>query len=207
MKIVLATKNQDKVKEIKQLLKDIAVEVFTLDHFPEIDEIIEDGVTLEQNAIKKAKTVFHRTGLIAVADDTGLEVDALAGKPGVFSSRFAGEDATYEDNVRKLLQQMEGISQSKRGARFRCVISIVGPGIAQSVDGVCSGMITRQKRGVAGFGYDPVFWVAEYGQTFAEMPLELKNRISHRGLALQKAKKVLQQLAANQQQDISYQRR
>ena len=207
MKIVLATKNQDKVKEIKQLLKDIAVEVFTLDHFPEIGEIIEDGVTLEQNAIKKAKTVFHRTGLIAVADDTGLEVDALAGKPGVFSSRFAGEDATYEDNVRKLLQRMEGIPESERGARFRCVISIVGPGIAQSVDAVCSGMITRQKRGVAGFGYDPVFWVAEYGQTFAEMPLELKNRISHRGLALQKAKKVLQQLAANQQQDISYQRR
>ena len=194
MKIVLATRNRDKVNEIRDLLIDLEVQILTLNDFPEVPEIIEDRETLEQNAYKKAKTVFDATGILSVADDTGLEVDALNGQPGVYSSRFAGEQATYDDNVNKLLQEMENVPDDQRSAIFRTVISIVGENINELVEGRCKGIIVRHKKGNGGFGYDPVFYVPEYRRTFAEMPLSLKNQISHRGQALQKAIKILKQI-------------
>jgi XTP/dITP diphosphohydrolase len=195
LKLVLATHNRDKVREIKALLQNTSFEVLTLDDFLDIREIEEDGETLEQNAYKKAKTVFDKTGLLTLADDTGLEVDALNGRPGVYSSRFSGENATYEDNVNKLLELMEDVPDPGRDAQFRCVISIVGQDINELVEGICPGKIIRDKRGDRGFGYDPVFYVPQYQKTLAEMDLELKNIISHRGIALKKAIQILNQVA------------
>jgi len=195
LKLVLATHNRDKVKEIKALLKNTSFQVLTLDDFPEILEIEEDGETLEQNAYKKAKVVFDRTGLLTLADDTGLEVNALDGRPGVYSSRFSGENATYESNVNKLLDSMKQVPDSERNAQFRCVISIVGQNIKEFAEGICKGKILRDKRGDRGFGYDPVFYVSDYKKTLSEMDLELKNIISHRGLALKKAIQILNQIA------------
>jgi len=194
LKIVLATRNRDKIREIRQVLAGLEIEILKLDQFPEIPEVEEDGQTIEQNALKKAKTVSDATRLLALADDTGLEVDYLDGQPGVYSSRFAGEAATYDDNCNKLLELMKGVPESQRTARFRCIIAITGFDIEQTVEGVCEGFITNEKRGSQGFGYDPVFYVPDYNQTFAEMSLDLKNKISHRGLALEKARKFLQEI-------------
>jgi len=196
LEIVLATRNLDKVREIKDILSGSEINVLTLDNFPQIPELVEDGDTLEQNAYKKAKTVFDITGLLTLADDTGLEVDALDGQPSVYSSRFAGENVSYDDNVNKLLEVMTKVPQNKRTARFRCVIALIGPNIEQFAEGICEGKILAEKRGLQGFGYDPVFFVTEYNKTFAEIPLILKNKISHRGLALQKAITILKQIAA-----------
>ncbi|MFZ5516857.1 MAG: XTP/dITP diphosphatase [Candidatus Zhuqueibacterota bacterium] len=194
MKIVLATRNRDKLREIQEIFKSLPLEIITMDYYPNIPEVIEDGATLEQNAIKKASEVHNATGLLAVADDTGLEVDYLDGRPGVYSSRFAGENASYDDNVNKLLATMQGVPDEKRLARFRCVISIIGNGIHELVEGSCPGVILTGKRGSGGFGYDPVFFVPRYNQTFAEMSLALKNEISHRGQALRLAKAVLERI-------------
>lgn len=194
LKMVLATRNRDKIREIKEVLAGLEIEILMLDQFPDIPEVVEDGQMIEQNALKKAKTVSEATQLLALADDTGLEVDYLGGQPGVYSSRFAGEEATYDENCNKLLELMKGVPDDQRTARFRCVIAVTGCDTEKMVAGVCEGFITNEKRGSQGFGYDPVFYVPEYGQTFAEMPLELKNKISHRGLALEKAGKLLQQM-------------
>ena len=199
LKIVLATRNKDKIREIKQALKGLNIDVLMLDQFPDVPEVIEDGATIKANALKKAKVVSESTQLLALADDTGLEVDYLKGQPGVYSSRFAGEDATYDDNCRKLLSLMEGVPWEQRTARFRCVIAIVGPGIEKLVQGTCEGFIIDEKRGKQGFGYDPLFYVPQYNQTFAEMPLALKNEISHRGVALKQGRKILQQMIEGKQ--------
>ncbi len=187
-KLVLATNNNHKVKEIRALLSDLPIDIHTLKEFPHIPEVIEDGKTLEANALKKARSIYMATGLLSLADDTGLEVDYLNGQPGVYSSRFAGENATYDMNNAKLLALMADVPLPQRTARFRCVMALVGDQTEVTLEGVCYGVITEAKQGVHGFGYDPLFYVPEYRQTFAEMPLTLKNRISHRGLALQKVK-------------------
>ena len=192
-RIVLATHNRDKLKEIRRLLDPAQFELLTLDDFDDFPEIEEDGATLEENALKKAREVYRATGLLSVADDTGLEVDALGGRPGVYSSRFAGEDASYADNVRKLLEEMKDVPQDERTARFRCVVAIVDGTRETTVEGICEGRITTEPRGRGGFGYDPVFWVPEAGKTFAEMSAEEKNAVSHRGRAFRKAAQVLQQ--------------
>ena len=192
-RIVLATHNRDKLKEIRRLLDPAQFELLTLDDFDDFPEIEEDGATLEENALKKAREVYRATGLLSVADDTGLEVDALGGRPGVYSSRFAGENASYADNVRKLLEEMKDVPPDERTARFRCVVAIVDRRRETTVEGVCEGRITTEPRGQGGFGYDPVFWVPEAGKTFAEMSAEEKNTISHRGRAFRKAAQVLQQ--------------
>ncbi len=194
MKIVLATRNKDKIREIAQALQGLDIELVTLDRFPQVPEVVEDGATLAENALKKARAIFQATQLLALADDTGLEVDFLNGLPGVYSSRFAGEGASYDDNCNKLLALMDGVPEALRTARFRCIIALVGPDIERLIEGSCEGLITAEKRGSEGFGYDPVFYVPEYNQTFAEMPLSLKNQISHRGQALKRARGVLQQL-------------
>ena len=196
LKIVLATRNIDKIREIENALSGLEYDMLTLDNFPAVPDIVEDGTTIEQNALKKANVVHNITGELSLADDTGLEVDFLDGKPGVLSSRFAGENATYDDNVEKLLSLMKGVPAEKRTARFRCVIALVNRSIEQTFEGVIEGVILDKKRGTQGFGYDPVFLVPAAGCTFAEMPLDYKNRISHRGLALKKARIFLDELAA-----------
>ena len=194
LKIVLATRNRDKIREIQEVLAGFEIEILILDQFPDIAEVVEDGQTIEQNALKKARTVSDATQLLTLADDTGLEVDYLDGQPGVYSSRFAGDGATYDDNCNKLLEFMKGVPENQRTARFRCIIAITGFDTEKMIEGVCEGFITNDKRGSQGFGYDPVFYVPEFDQTFAEMLLTLKNKISHRGLALEKASKFLQEM-------------
>jgi len=190
-KLLLATRNTDKVTEIKQALKDLDLEIISLTDMTGLPEVEEDQDTLVGNAVKKASIISEASGLPALADDTGLEVDALGGKPGVHSSRFAGENASYDDNVNKLLQQMEGVDQKRRSARFRCVMALAQEGKAETVEGCCEGVILTHRRGRNGFGYDPVFLVPQAGQTFAEMDLLQKNAISHRGLALARMKELL----------------
>jgi len=191
-KIVLATGNQDKVKEIVEILKNLDIELLTLENFPGVPEVVEDGKTLEENARKKARVISEFTKLPAVSDDTGLEVDYLNGAPGVYSSRYSGENATYADNVKKLLDDLENVPPGKRQARFRCAVVLYGENGAQIVEGVCEGEITDQLRGNGGFGYDPIFFVPEYDCTFAEMDLNLKNRISHRAKAFLKLRNLLE---------------
>jgi XTP/dITP diphosphohydrolase len=191
-KLLLATHNKHKAEEFQVMLRDFGVEVLTLDAFPQVGEIVEDAETIEGNALKKAKEVFERTGVPAMADDTGLEVFYLNKAPGVYSSRYAGPEATYADNCRKLLKSLKGVPPRRRGAQFRCVLVLVTPDAAPIfAEGVCPGVITESPRGEAGFGYDPIFLPDGYRQTFAEMPLDVKNGISHRGRAIQKMKELL----------------
>jgi len=181
--LVLATHNRDKVTEIRSSLAGLPVQILSLENFPGALEVEEDGDTLEANAIKKALAIHAHTQLPAVADDTGLMVDALNGAPGVYSSRFAGAKATYADNVQKLLRMMEGIPLPQRTAEFRTVMALALNGKTHLVEGKCRGLITLAPAGNRGFGYDPVFFVPELNKTFAELTLAEKNQISHRGKA------------------------
>ncbi len=199
MHIVLATRNQHKKQELIALLRGLDITIRTLDDFPEAPEVIEDGDTCEANAMKKAVEIARYTGLTAVADDTGLEVDALGGRPGVFAARYAGEQATYEDNCRKLLHELQGIPAERRRGRFVTVAAIATPdGKQMSATGVLEGVIAEEPTGSHGFGYDPVFVLPEYGQTLAQLSPEVKNRISHRARAFTQAKTLLEQLMAEQ---------
>ncbi len=191
MKIVLATHNHDKEIELRDLLCDLDVEICSLSDYPDIGEIEETGTTLLENSLLKARIVFAKTGHSAIADDTGLEVDALDGAPGIYSARFAGLDATYEDNLNKLLFSMEEVSEERRSARFRTVISFVDGNQELWTEGHIDGKIIDFPRGNSGFGYDPVFYIPQLEKTFAELSTEEKNKISHRGLALQKLRKIL----------------
>jgi len=192
--ILIATRNRDKIREITAKLASLGVTVKSFLDFSEIPEVIEDGETLEANALKKAETGFKSTGIPTLADDTGLEVDALGGAPGVFSSRYAGEEATYSDNRRKLIDAIKDVPDDKRQAAFRTVVTIYDEKGSTQVEGKCDGIIIAEERGDGTFGYDPVFYVPEYGQTFAEMDLKLKNKISHRGLAFGKAMEVIKEI-------------
>ncbi len=192
MDLVLATGNRDKQREMKAFLQDLALTIRTLDEFPAAPAVIEDGETCRSNAAKKAREIARFTGLLTLADDTGLEVDALGGRPGVFAARYAGPHATYEDNCRKLLDELTGVPVDQRGARFLTVVAIADSDAAvEFVEGVLQGRIADCGSGMHGFGYDPVFVVPELGKTLAELTLDQKNQISHRGQALAKAKVVL----------------
>jgi len=194
--IALATHNPDKRVEIAALLADLGMTVRTLAEFPEAPAVVEDGKTCEANAVKKARAIADHTGLTAVADDTGLEVDALDGRPGVYAARYAGMRASYEDNWKKLLRELEAVPMEQRAARFLTVVAIARPAAehVDTVEGVLKGFIARQPAGSAGFGYDPVFFVPELGKTLAELAPSEKNRVSHRAKAFAKAKVVLQGL-------------
>ena len=185
MQIVLATHNKGKMSEINNLLSS-SYEVLTLDHFPNIKEIPETGKTLKENAFIKARTVFEMTGLPSLADDTGLEVEALGGEPGVFSARYAGEQASYQDNCKKLLKNMMRVPKKDRKAKFRTVLAYKDDNRELSCDGSVEGEIARAPKGSFGFGYDSVFYYPRLEKTFAELSEEEKNRISHRGRALLK---------------------
>ena len=184
MQIVLATQNRGKMEEMAAILGHLPVELLTLDAFPEIGDIPETGNTLKENAFIKAETVHRLTGLPALADDTGLEVDALNGAPGIYSARYAGADATFDDNCQKMLKELHGIPVEKRTARFRTVIAFVNGGEKEWVEGVAEGRIIEEKRGIGGFGYDPIFYYPPLRKTFAELDSVEKNSISHRGKAL-----------------------
>ena len=191
MEIVVATQNEGKLQEIKYLFREMEVKVTSLKDFPQVPVICESGLTFKENALIKAESVASFTKKITIADDSGLEVDSLDGKPGVYSARFAGENASDEENNKKLLRELEGVPTSKRGATFRCVIAIVNPnGKKGTVEGECRGIIQCKEKGEFGFGYDPLFLVPAYGKTFAELPSEIKNKISHRAEAIKKLKVV-----------------
>lgn len=190
--LVLATRNRHKGEELAALLGDLNIRIHTMDEFPDVPDIIEDGETCEANAIKKARAISESTGLLAVADDTGLEVDALGGRPGVYAARYAGEHATYEDNWRKLLRELSGVPRNRRTARFVTVAAMASPsGEVQVATGQLQGVITEEPAGARGFGYDPVFFVPELGKTLAELSAEEKNRISHRARAFTQAREIL----------------
>jgi XTP/dITP diphosphohydrolase len=186
MKLVVATRNAGKLKEIRRLLSPTGVEVEGLDDLACQIEVVEDGDSFAANARKKATEIAVATGRLTLADDSGLVVDALAGAPGIYSARYAGPDADDGANNRKLLQELAGVPPENRKAAFDCAMALAAPdGSCREFAGRLAGRILEAPRGSGGFGYDPLFLVPEYGKTLAELPLDIKNRISHRGAALQ----------------------
>ena len=196
--IVLATHNRDKREELQEALSEFTVKILSLNDFPFIGEIEEVGQTLLENSMIKAKTVHNLTQLPVIADDTGLEVEALNGAPGIYSARYAGEDVTYEDNVNKLLAEMEDIPLENRKAQFRTVISFVDKDRELWTEGTIKGIIGETAKGKNGFGYDPVFFVPELEKTFSELSIGEKNKISHRGLAMKKFRILLREYISDQ---------
>ena len=190
-KIVLATHNLHKQKEMDSILSSLGILIVGLDDFPQIGEIEETGTTLLENAFIKAHAVHQLTGLPAIADDTGLEVDALDGAPGVYSARYAGRSPTFKENCDKLLFELKKCADQNRDAKFRTVIVFVDKEMKLQSEGVVKGVIVKKPRGIDGFGYDPIFKPNSYDSTFAEMEMEEKNRISHRAKALIKMKEIL----------------
>jgi XTP/dITP diphosphohydrolase len=202
-KLLLATHNRHKVEELRQMLVDINVEVLSLDDVEDMPVIEEDGATFIANASKKAILTARHTGLTCLADDSGLVVDALGGKPGIYSARFAGEEADDRKNNQKLLQMMQPFNGAERRARFVCVIAISHPdGKVYTVEGKCEGRIGYSERGSEGFGYDPLFIPEGYSSTFAELSSTEKNRISHRGQALLEARALLEKILSDKGRDF-----
>ena len=188
MKLLVGTRNQHKLEEIRAILALPGLELVGAEEYGDLPDVVEDGDTFEANAIKKAATLAAETGLWTLADDSGLEVDALDGAPGVYSARYAGEPADYAANNAKLVEALRG--RDDRSARFRCVVALCSPGgVSETVDGRCEGHIIEIGRGAEGFGYDPLFVPDGGSLTFAEMAAEDKNRISHRGRALAAAQR------------------
>ncbi len=198
-KLLLATNNKAKVREYKSLLQGIPYEIVTLAEQGITTVVDEVGESLEENANLKAKALAAESRLLSLADDSGLEVDALGGEPGPLSARYAGEGASDIERVNYLLARLKDIPKEKRTARFRCVIAIAAPDeTVELCSGECPGFIITVPRGEYGFGYDPVFYLPELGKTMAELPLELKNQVSHRGHAARKARELLQKLSSQQ---------
>lgn len=193
IEIVLATKNQGKLREIKKILSDLPhIKILSLLDFPDVPNAIEDRLTYTENAAKKARLVAQKTGKPALADDSGIEVEYLRGAPGVHSARYGGAGLGDRERNALLLKEMQGVPREKRQARFRCVMVLAWPeGREQSFEGNCAGIITEAPAGQEGFGYDPIFYLPEYGKTMAEVGLEIKNQISHRAKALMKVKEAL----------------
>ena len=187
MKIVIATRNRHKAVELQTLLHGVGYDAVRLDEIDpdgKIPEVEETGTTFKENALLKAHAIAKATGLPSVADDTGLEVDALGGAPGIFSARYSGENCTYEDNVKKLLRELSDVADDRRTARFKTVAVYVHKETELSAEGVVEGVITEKEEGVGGFGYDPVFSVLDMKKTYAQLADEEKNRVSHRGKAI-----------------------
>ncbi|MGH2374988.1 MAG: XTP/dITP diphosphatase [bacterium] len=196
--IVLATRNRGKARELQALLAGLPARVRLLDEYPNVPSLPESGETFEANAIAKAAAVVRLTGCAALADDSGIEIDALGGAPGVHSATFLGDAATDADRNAWVLERLSGIPQEARTARYRAVVAVATPdGTVRTFEGICAGAIAEQPRGREGFGYDPIFVVAGYGQTMAELRPEVKNRISHRARALEGARPYLESLASD----------
>ena len=202
-KLILATRNKDKLKEIQALLSDLDIDIVSLDEAENAPHVVEDGKTFMENAFKKAKVIAEATGIMALADDSGLEVDALDGAPGVYSARYSGENASDASNNEKLLADLEGVPAGKRSAHFSCVIVVYHPsGRWISTEDKCEGEITEKSIGDRGFGYDPVFYLPSLNCTMAQLSAEEKNRLSHRGKALEKLKSELPGFLARLNQDL-----
>ena len=185
-KIVIASSNKHKVSEISINIQPFFDTILSFSDFPNIGEIIEDGTTIEENSFIKSRASFKYTGLASVADDTILEVDHLDGEPGLYTARYAGEQATYNQNMNKLIKELHGVEMKMRTARFRTVISYVDGVNDFHVEGILEGKILKNKIGKNGFGYDPIFYVDKYDKSLAQINSSLKNDISHRGLAIKK---------------------
>lgn len=197
IKLLIASRNQKKKKELQQILGDLNFELLSLEDLPPLPEVEEDGATFTENAIKKALVVARQTGLLTLADDSGLVVDALQGAPGVFSARYSGPEANDEKNNHKLLLAMQDIPVAERTARFVCVIALAKPdGQVQTVEGTCAGRINRSLKGSAGFGYDPLFIPEGFTESFAQLDSSRKNAISHRGQALALIRPILEKISA-----------
>jgi len=193
--IVIGTYNAKKKSEIKEILIGIPVKLIDLEEFDNPPSINEDGITFKDNAIKKATELANFCKTRVMADDSGLEIDALGGRPGIYSARYCGEDTGYEEKCLKILEELKEISFNERTARFRCAIALAEPGkLLFAVEAGCEGNIDSKPRGTHGFGYDPIFYVPEYKRTMAELEPEVKNQISHRGLALRLFKEKLKEL-------------
>lgn len=196
MDFVLATKNRKKIREMTKILSraDADAQIYTLDDFPEYGDVVEDGDTFEANALKKAEFIAERTGMAAIADDSGIEVDALNGAPGVYSARYAGESSDDMANNRKLLDALKEVPDEKRGARFVCCIALASNDGIRTFTGYIKGKIGRENKGHNGFGYDPLFFPEGHKRTFAEMDDMEKNVISHRAMALRELQNYLEQI-------------
>jgi XTP/dITP diphosphohydrolase len=198
LRLLVATHNRGKKAEYAEILDGLGLELVSLTDLGITEDVEETGITFAENALLKARAYASLAGMLTLADDSGLEVDALGGEPGVRSARYAGPGATDEDRYRLLLDKLEAVPAGRRGARFRCVIALVWPDGGERVtEGVCEGWITREPTGTHGFGYDPVFYVPGEGRTMAELPPEVKNRISHRAQAGWEAKRILHALVAS----------
>ncbi len=192
MEVIVATRNRGKVREIREALKGLGLRIYALSDFGDVPEVEEDGKSFTENALKKARFYSKHFGKLTMADDSGLEVDGLKGMPGIYSARYSGEGASGQKNNQKLLREMEGIPLSKRGARFKCILAMVSPdGREATAEGACEGRIGFREKGKKGFGYDPLFILPKYGKTMAELSLEEKNKMSHRGKALRKTRKII----------------
>lgn len=191
-RLLLATNNKDKIFEISKILDGMDIEILSARDFDDFPDVEETGKTLLENATLKAESVYKRYGLPCVADDTGLEVDYLGGAPGVISARFAGEGCTYDDNNEKLLKLLQGVPSEKRKAKFKTVVAFADfEGKIHTVEGILEGIIAEDRKGKFGFGYDPLFIVPERGVRLAELAPEEKNRISHRGRALERIRPII----------------
>lgn len=196
--VIIASTNQGKLKEFKELMKGLSVEVKSLKDFPEIGDIEENGASFAENAYIKAKAVFDATGCLSIADDSGLEVDALDGAPGIYSARYAGEEKNDTANNEKLLSEMNVVSDENRGAQFHCaIVAIDQNGTRYDVEGIVRGHILRAPQGENGFGYDPLFYIEEFGRTTAELSMDEKNKISHRGKAVRQIVEILKEKVLN----------
>jgi XTP/dITP diphosphohydrolase len=191
-RVIIATKNRGKAKEFQHMFAPYGYEVQTLLDLPHIEDVEETGETFEENAILKAETVAQELGELVIADDSGLAIDALEGRPGVYSARYAGEEKSDEANMEKVLHELEAVEGTDRTARFHCVLAIAGPNReTRTVTGTCEGMILQEKRGTNGFGYDPIFFVPTLQKSMAELSPDEKSQISHRGNALKKLKNII----------------
>ena len=185
MRLIIATGNEDKVREIDEILEGTGFEAISMKQAGLDPEIVEDGTTFEENALKKAMAVHELSGGYVMADDSGLCIDALDGAPGIYSARFCGEDSTYEEKFNKIFEMLADVPEEQRTAQFVCAIAVVRPdGTSFTVRGECRGVLHEKPMGENGFGYDPIFYVPEFGMTTAQMEPEVKNSISHRGRAL-----------------------
>ncbi|MFH0991558.1 MAG: RdgB/HAM1 family non-canonical purine NTP pyrophosphatase [bacterium] len=192
--IVLATRNNNKIIEIKTLLEGLPLEIRTLNDFPQCPALIEDGNTFKENSLKKAEQVFRFTHLPTLADDSGLEVFYLNGRPGVISARYARDRASDQENNKKLLREMKGVAPRRRHAQFRAVVTLFSDAIHEQTQGICEGRLGEVPNGTNGFGYDPLFIPKGFSRTYAQLTAEEKNQISHRAKALEKMKEKLQRL-------------
>lgn len=198
-KLLIASSNRNKIYEINKLMAELGLEIVDVEEYLHLPGVEEDGETFKDNALKKARERSIQTGLLTMADDSGIEVDYLKGRPGVYSARYAGLTATDDENNRKLIEELKGVPFKERTARYRAVIALVDPlrGKEYTVEGSCEGIIVEQPRGNNGFGYDPYFWLPAYNKTMAELSLEEKNKISHRAEALNDIKEILKNRYSN----------